>query len=157
MRRNRRDLIMAELVESNSTGWAASPTDLSMRASDADRHATVLALQDAMARGLLNPDEGGERMAAAYGAVHLRDLHPLTADLPQSRTTSRGRGWQVVLMTAVEKFRSWLRDADTGRLYRSRVAAVILLAIVLVCAIGFLAVDPFDGGGGPVPRGFGHR
>ena len=57
-------------------------TEPRMRASDADRHATVQVLQDAMARGLLTPDEAGERMAAAFAAVHRADLEPMTADLP---------------------------------------------------------------------------
>jgi hypothetical protein len=47
-----------------------------MRASDMDRHTTVLVLQDAIARGLLTPDEGGERIAVAFAAVHLPDLTP---------------------------------------------------------------------------------
>ena len=42
-----------------------------VRASDADRLATVERLQDAVARGLLTPDEGSERMADAFAAVFL--------------------------------------------------------------------------------------
>jgi hypothetical protein len=45
-----------------------------MRASDSDRAATVHRLQDAVAQGRLTPDEGSERMAAAFAAVHLHDL-----------------------------------------------------------------------------------
>ena len=63
-------------------GGAPPQEPPSMRASDADRHATVHVLQDAVARGLLTTDEGGERMAVAYAARHLDDLPPLTADLP---------------------------------------------------------------------------
>ena len=42
------------------------PTPGRMRASDADRQQTVQQIQDAAARGLLTPDEAGERMSAAY-------------------------------------------------------------------------------------------
>src|SRR5436305_1876366 len=63
-------------------GGAPPQEPAPMRASDADRHATVHVLQDAVARGLLTTDEGGERMAVAYAARHLDDLPALTADLP---------------------------------------------------------------------------
>src|SRR4029078_2335146 len=54
------------------------------RASDAERHATVLILQDAVSTGLLTTDEGSDRIAAAYAATHRRDLPPLVADLPRT-------------------------------------------------------------------------
>ena len=63
-----------------------------MRASDADRLATVMMLQDAMARGQLNPDEASERMAWAFAAVHRRDLDPLTADLAPAPARRRPAG-----------------------------------------------------------------
>ena len=40
-------------------------TQAPVRASDADRHATVLRLQDAVAAGRLTPGEGSQRMATA--------------------------------------------------------------------------------------------
>ena len=90
--------------------------DAPMRASDADRHATVLILQDAMARGLLTADEGSDRMATAFAAVHVRDLSPLTADLPADAARRGGPpGWRVLLMMLFEQFSSLFRDNRTGR------------------------------------------
>jgi Domain of unknown function (DUF1707) len=54
------------------------PTPTRLRASDADRQQTVHELQDAAVRGLLTPDEAGERMAAAY-ADGLRSRRALAA------------------------------------------------------------------------------
>jgi hypothetical protein len=48
---------MPPLIDLDSAATSAPR----MRASDADRLATVKHLQDAMARGLLAPDEGSER------------------------------------------------------------------------------------------------
>src|SRR4051812_30495191 len=64
-----------------------------MRASDDDRAATVRMLQDAVARGLLTTDEGGERMALAFAFVRLTDLGPLTADLPPAPIAVTAPGW----------------------------------------------------------------
>src|ERR1700712_5152898 len=81
----------------DSANW--SPTEprqasnVALRASDADRHATALILQDAIARGLLAPPEGGDRMSAAFAAVYLRDLEPLIADLPSATGTTKPAGW----------------------------------------------------------------
>jgi hypothetical protein len=132
--------------------------DAPMRASDADRHAAGLVLQDAIARGLLTPDEGSERMATAYAAVHVADLHPLTADLRQTPTKSNEPpGWRVLATMTVEQFRFCLNDNRTGRLIRGRVAVAVLLVIVLAVAVGFLTVGLFDGGPTPGPGGFNHR
>jgi hypothetical protein len=81
---------------SDTTTPTAPPGPPPVRASDDDRAATVRVLQDAVARGLLTAEEGGERMAAAFAAVHLRDLPPLTADLRPAATAAPARtapGW----------------------------------------------------------------
>jgi hypothetical protein len=128
------------------------------RASDADRHTTVLVLQDAVARGLLTLDEGGDRMSTAYAAVHLPDLYPLTADLGHTPATrSRPPGWRVLSTMAAEQLRFCLLDTHTGRLNQARVAVAVLLAIVLTLAVGFLTTGLFDGGPTPGPGGFNHR
>src|SRR3954471_22078359 len=67
------------------------PTPPPLRASDADRHAIVLILQDAVAAGLLTPEEGSDRIAEAYAATHLRDLPALVADLPGSQPAGPDR------------------------------------------------------------------
>src|SRR3712207_9387187 len=66
-----------------------------MRASDADRLATVEQLQEAVARGLLTPDEGSERMADAFAAVHRTDLDPLHEDLPSAPPERTAAGWRA--------------------------------------------------------------
>jgi hypothetical protein len=122
-----------------------------IRASDADRLATVKQLQDAMARGLLTPDEGSERMADAFAAVHLTDLDPLTEDLPPAPPERTAPGWRSLGTLAVEQVRASLTTAATGRLRAARVAVVLLAAslfLVLVGALGGVALSDSGGGGG---------
>jgi uncharacterized protein DUF1707 len=121
-----------------------------MRASDADRLATVEHLQDAVARGLLTPDEGSERMADAFAAVHLTDLDPLTEDLPPAPPERTAPGWRSLGVLAVEQVRTSL-TAATGRLSAARVAVVLLVAslfLVLVGALSGVALSDSGGGGG---------
>src|SRR4051812_39921424 len=137
-----------------------SHTDIpsrSMRASHADRHTTVQLLQDAMARGLLDPDEASERMAAAFAAKHLRDLDALSADLPRDSASDDGTpGWRALAAMAVAQFQNSMTDA-TGRLRPARVAA-ILLALFLILIVGAVTAQFFaDMWGATPPRGFHHR
>src|SRR3712207_1575618 len=121
-----------------------------MRASDAYRLATVEHLQDAVARGLLTPDEGSERMAEAFAAVHRTDLDPLTEDLPSAPPERTAPGWRSLGTLAVEQVRASLATA-TGRLSTARVAVVLLVAsllLVLVGALGGAALSDSGGGGG---------
>ncbi len=120
-----------------------------MRASDDDRAATVRVLQDAVVRGLLTPDEGSERMAAAWAAVHVRDLGPLTADLAPAPRVHTAPGWGVLATMATEQVRSTLHGARSGGLSRARVAAALAVALLLVLLIGSLVGELlFDGGPG---------
>ena len=122
-----------------------------MRASDADRLATVGQLQDAVARGLLTPDEGSERMADAFAAVHLTDLDPLTEDLPPAPPGRAAPGWRSLGVLAVEQVRISLSTAATGRVSAARVAVVLLVAslfLVLVGALSGVALSDSGGGGG---------
>jgi hypothetical protein len=141
-----------------STRTTARPDPPPVRASDADRAATVRVLQDAVARGLLTPDEGGERMALAFAAVHVIDLGPLTADLPPAPAEVTAPGWRVLAMMAVEQLRSTLSRPGTGRLHPARVAVAVVIALLLVAAVASIAGELlFDGGGRPGPGGFGRR
>jgi hypothetical protein len=122
-----------------------------MRASDADRLATVKHLQDAVARGLLTPDEGSERMADAFAAVHLTDLDPLTEDLPPAPPERTAPGWRSLGTLAVEQVRASLTTGPTGRLRVARVAVVLLVAalfLVLAGALTGVALSDSGGGGG---------
>jgi Domain of unknown function (DUF1707) len=122
-----------------------------MRASDVDRLATVQHLQDAMARGLLAPDEGSERMADAFAAVHLTDLDPLTEDLPPAPPQRTAPGWRSLGALAVEQVRASLTSA-TGRLTAARVAVVLVVASLFLLLVGALSgmamSDGGRGGGG---------
>jgi hypothetical protein len=120
-----------------------------MRASDADRLATVTQLQDAVARGLLTPDEGSARMADAFAAVHVDDLAPLTEDLPPAPAARTAPGWRSLGTLAAEQVRASLTTAATGRLRAARVAVVLLVAsLVLVLAGALSGMALSDGGGG---------
>ena len=65
---------------------AAPDRPPTVRASDADREATVTRLQTALAEGRIDLDEFGQRAAAAYDAVTTADLDVLLADLPTAAT-----------------------------------------------------------------------
>src|SRR4051794_32974972 len=68
------------------------PTPIRLRASDVDRQQTVHELQDAASRGLLTPDETGERMAAASAAQHVDELRVLRGGLVALAFTGLGEG-----------------------------------------------------------------
>jgi hypothetical protein len=135
-----------------------------LRASDADRHAVVTQLQDAVARGLLTTDEGSERMAAAYQARYLSELPPLTADLPAPppapvATAPTPAGWRALLGLVWVQLRLLIAGSATGRPSRRRMAAVggIVLAVVVVLVLGAWALHglvdgPHGHGGGPGGR-----
>ena len=125
-------------------------TDPRMRAADADRHATVHELQDAIACGLLTPVEGSDRMSAAFAAVHLADLEPITADLPKGPANNgRPVGWRPLLLMVLEQLQSSLRGAITGRRRPVQLGAALLLVFVLIsCGLTFAHLL-LDGGGGP--------
>jgi Domain of unknown function (DUF1707) len=133
------------------------PSDGGMRASDDDRAITVRVLQDAVGRGLITPDEGSERMAAAWAAVYLRDLGPLTADLPASRPAAPAPGWGALATMAVEQVRSTLHGASSGRLSAARIAAAVVVALLVVVLLGSLVGELLFDGDGPRGGRFGDR
>lgn len=91
-----------------------------MRASDADREATVQVLQQALARGLLPFEEAGGRMTVAYAALFVADLAELTADLPSVDPGGDGGG-----------ARSWMAR-------RIVLAGLLTVALVVVVVAGML-------------------
>jgi hypothetical protein len=125
-----------------------------LRASDADRHATVARLQEAVALGLLTHEEGSDRMAVAYDARYLSDLPPLTADLPQRPSASptvpaAARGWRGLLAMAWVQLRILIAGSATGRPSRRRLALVgaIGIAAVVLLVLGAWGLDGLFGGG----------
>jgi len=57
------------------------PANPGLRASDADREATVERLRVAAEEGRLDHEELDERLTAAYGARYCAELEPLTTDV----------------------------------------------------------------------------
>jgi hypothetical protein len=127
------------------------PTAPAPRASDADRHATVAALQDAVACGRLSPEEGSERMAAAYATRHLHDLPPLTADLPAATPAAPAApGWPALLALVALQVRVGITGSPSGSLVSRRAAvAVAGLVLVLLLLAGLGAGGLHLLGGGP--------
>jgi Domain of unknown function (DUF1707) len=136
-------------TQENTKSAAQEPR---LRASDLDRLATVRVLQDAVARGLLTLDEGSDRMAAAFAAVHVAELGPLTADLPSARERT-APGWRPLGTMALEQVRSSLHAPWSGRLSPARIAVAVFIAFVLLMLIGSMFAELFFDGG----RDFGHH
>lgn len=134
------------------------PSNPDLRASDADREAVVARLHDAFTRGLLTMEECDERMAAAYAARFVRDLPPLTADLPPVPPTAPAApGWRALFALALLQLRtalagfSWLGSARSVRARpRLALAAVGLLALLSIAAV---STGPLLGGDGPAQDG----
>ena len=130
-----------------------------LRASDADRQETVHTLQDAAARGLLTPDEAGERMAAAYAAPHLDELPALTADLPPAAAPAPAPpGWRVLATLALLQGRAGLAWMTANGLRSRRGVAAIAVLLVVLAGLVALVVAGVGGphgfaGGGPHHRG----
>ncbi len=159
------------------------PGDRGFRASDADRQLTVMALQDAVSRGLLTPEEGSVRMEAAYAATHHADLPPLTADLPPAEPapwskwsrrgpragcrSAPGFDWRARGFAAAGTLRSALTAliliiGGTGKRRRLRLGIAAVVAVLAMMATFSLVGHVFTGdevqpGAGGFPGGAGAR
>ncbi len=93
-----------------------------MRASDADREATVARLQHAVGEGRLDLDEFGRRAQAAYAAVTTGELEALLADLP----TDAALRAEIVATSAPEELRTVFGDVvlSAGTSVPGRVSTV---------------------------------
>jgi hypothetical protein len=149
-----------------SNGNSAGPhSGGRLRASDTERAAAVDVLQDAVARGLLTHDEGGERMASALGAKFRDELPPLTADLPPAPppppTDPIAIGWRRLGSTTVAQVRSDVRAAAAAgpRSRRFLLTALVGLLVIgfLIATIGLALNGLFDGGGYGHHGGFHHH
>src|SRR3954469_6414370 len=126
------------------------PTPSRLRASDTDRQQTVHELQDAASRGLLTPDEAGERMATAYAAQHLDELPALTADLPPvAPAAPTAPGWRALVTLLLLQVRAGVAylTADGWRSRRALAALAVLL--VVVAGLAALVFAGLGDGGGP--------
>jgi hypothetical protein len=129
-----------------------------LRASDADRAATATTLQDAVGRGLLTPEEGGERLAAAFAAVHRDELPALTADLPTDEAPagpSAAVGWRALVALLVAQVRAELAATRAAgvRSRRFAVAAVVVVLLTGLVVLAAVSGHGFPGGDGPFPGG----
>lgn len=120
-----------------------------IRVSDAERVATVLRLQDALAQGRLELDETDERVAAAFAARYDGDLQRLVTDLPPHVPVTDGApAWSAVGAAAVWRARVLVLGAEAAGHTRPtpqqcRVAvALAALAVVwmFVCAVAGAAL-----------------
>jgi hypothetical protein len=66
----------------SSGGTDPRPSDVELRASDADRERVSEQLRDALAEGRLDMEEFEERLEATYKARTYGELAPITRDLP---------------------------------------------------------------------------
>lgn len=80
----------AEVSARQAQQPAGAPAAPSLRASDADRDQAAATLAGAFAVGRLTSGEYAERLDAAYTAVTLGDLVPLTRDLPEDSRSPAG-------------------------------------------------------------------
>jgi hypothetical protein len=67
-----------------------APDSRGLRVSDAERAEAGELLREAMTRGMLEPDEYGERSAHAQAATTRGELDDITADLPCSASPGSG-------------------------------------------------------------------
>jgi hypothetical protein len=124
-----------------------------LRASDADRSATVTVLQDAVARGLLGFDEGDERIAAAFATRHVDELPPLTADLPAPPPApATAPGWRRLGTLAGQQVRHEIRATRAAGLRSRRFLVAVLLAALLLAVV---LLGAFAGHAGPDRSGTG--
>lgn len=117
-----------------------------LRASDAEREATVARLHQALGEGRLDLTETEERVAAAYAARYHDEFPALLADLPQPGTV-RGNAapeWGELWASTVWRARSGLlgpQEHPTPGQCRSAAWLVVLaLAWMLLCAFVGAAV-----------------
>lgn len=135
-----------------ATGVAEGPR---VRASDADRSEVVEVLQDAVARGLLSHDEGGERMAKALAAKYRDELPGMTADLPPAPAPApeapTAAGWRSLGTGVVTQVRSDWRAAlaagPRSRRFLVTALATLLVIGVLLSIVSLMVHGLSDGGG----------
>jgi Domain of unknown function (DUF1707)/Cell wall-active antibiotics response 4TMS YvqF len=79
-----------------------------LRASDADREATLALLREAGGEGRLTFEELAERVERADGARTAGELEALTADLPPARRSpGKQRRWIVAVLGGTERKGRW--------------------------------------------------
>ena len=86
-----------------------------VRASDAERDATVERLREAAAEGRLTLEELTDRIETAAGAVMRSDLVPLTADLPAAPVAGHPvAGPEIRGMGDIKRTGAWVVPAESS-------------------------------------------
>ena len=122
---------------------SAPPSPL--RASDAEREATVAHLHQALAEGRLDLAETEERVMAAYAARHRDELPPLLADLPSSAPApGDAPQWDELWVSTVWRARSALLGPQErpgpGQCRSAAWLVVLAVAWMALCALVGAAV-----------------
>jgi hypothetical protein len=91
--------------------------ELDVRASDAEREATVGRLNVAVGEGRLSLDEFSTRLDSAYAATTRGELEPLVADLPAGRDAEPAappsKEWHVTPIGGMRREGAWTMPAST--------------------------------------------
>ena len=131
-----------------------------MRASDADRAATVGVLQNAVGHGLLTLDEGSERMATAFAARWRDELPAITADLPAPVASGPVTpvGWRTLAAGLVAQLQHELRATRAAGVRSRRfVVSAVTTVVLVVLLVVLVAHGVWDGGPGDGFHGHGFR
>jgi hypothetical protein len=132
-----------------------------IRASDAERAATVEVLKDAVAQGLLEPDEGSERMATAFATRFRDELPAIMADLPPLTipVLATPPGWRHIGSAVAVQLRHEAHATRVAGVRSQRLLVTVLVAVlVAVVLLGVLVtlgdlVDHGLFGAGRLDRG----
>jgi hypothetical protein len=129
-------------IPTESTTAPVADAERGLRASDAEREATVATLHHALGAGRLDLAETETRVATAYAARYRSELPELVADLPAepSDRESAAPTWADVWTTMVWRARVAVygptQARPTGAQRRAAaVLAVLALVWMLTCAL----------------------
>jgi hypothetical protein len=120
-----------------------------LRASDADRDATAARLGGALAVGRLTSAEYAERLDAAYAALTMGELAPLTRDLPDVEagegSVAPGRAGIAARFSKVIRSGRWVAGRHTRLTVRFGALIINLADAVLPGREVTVEVDAFCG------------
>jgi hypothetical protein len=127
---------------------------MDLRASDAERDATVEVLREAAAEGRLTFEELSDRIDAASSAVMRSDLVPLTADLPTALELRPAEPANVRTMGDVKRSGAWVVPAECRfRSYFGHIKLDLRQATITAQTIYIDAHTPFGNIDLLVPEG----
>jgi hypothetical protein len=126
-----------------------------LRASDADREATVVRLRDAGGEGRITFEEVAERVERADAARTRAELEVLTADLPVGapQVERKPRGWVISVMGGAERKGRWRPARMTNVIALMAGAAVDLRDAEIGAEVRITAISIMGGIEVIVPEG----